>query len=69
MPGAMLIQIIVLAPIALWCVYELGARVGGRVVGYVAAVVWTLARTSQYPCSSTGITTVTSTSFSPFRSG
>ena len=38
----MLIQIIVLAPIALWCIYELGARVGGRVVGYVAAVVWTL---------------------------
>ena len=42
LPGAMLIQIIVLAPIALWCIYELGARVGGRVVGYVAAVVWTL---------------------------
>jgi hypothetical protein len=42
LPGAMLIQIIVLAPIALWCMYELGARVGGRVVGYVAAVVWTL---------------------------
>ena len=38
----MLIQIIVLAPIALWCIYELGARVGGRVIGYVAAVVWTL---------------------------
>ena len=42
LPGAMLIQIIVLAPIALWCIYELGARVGGRVVGYIAAVVWTL---------------------------
>jgi hypothetical protein len=42
LPGAMLIQIIVLAPIALWCIYELGARIGGRVVGYVAAVVWTL---------------------------
>ena len=38
----MLIQVIVLAPIALWCIYELGARIGGRVVGYVAAVVWTL---------------------------
>ena len=42
LPGAMLIQVIVLAPIALWCIYELGARVGGRVVGYLAAVVWTL---------------------------
>ena len=27
----MLIQVIVLAPIALWCMYELGARIGGRV--------------------------------------
>jgi len=41
LPGAMLIQIVVLAPIALWCIYELGARIGGRVIGYVAAVVWT----------------------------
>jgi hypothetical protein len=41
LPVAMLIQIIVLAPIALWCMYELGARIGGRVIGYAAAVVWT----------------------------
>jgi hypothetical protein len=42
LPGAMLLQIAVLAPIALWCMYELGARIGGRVVGYAASVLWVL---------------------------
>jgi hypothetical protein len=42
LPGALLLQTLVLAPIALWCVYELGARVGGRLVGYASATLWTL---------------------------
>jgi len=42
LPVAMLFQIVVLAPIALWCMYELGSRIGGRVIGYLAAIVWTL---------------------------
>jgi hypothetical protein len=42
LPGIMLLQILVLAPIALWCVYELGQRIGGRAIGYVSAAVWTL---------------------------
>lgn len=42
LPGVMLLQILVLAPVALWCVYELAARVGGRVIGYLAAAAWTL---------------------------
>jgi hypothetical protein len=42
LPAALLLQTLVLAPIALWCMYELGARVGGRVIGYLAAGLWTL---------------------------
>ena len=40
--GMLLLQALVLAPIALWCMYELGARIGGRVIGYAAAALWTL---------------------------
>lgn len=42
LPGPLLLQALVLAPVALWCVYELGARIGGRVIGYWAAAIWTL---------------------------
>jgi hypothetical protein len=42
LPLAMLLQILVLAPIALWCLYELGARIGGRWIGYAAAALWTI---------------------------
>jgi hypothetical protein len=42
LPGPLLLQTIVLAPIALWCVYELGARIGGRAVGYWTALLWTV---------------------------
>ena len=40
LPGAMLLQIAVLAPVALWCMYELGARIGGRMIGYAASFLW-----------------------------
>jgi len=42
LPVVLLFEILVLAPLSLWCMYELGARVGGRVIGYVAAALWTL---------------------------
>lgn len=42
LPGALLLQVLVLAPVALWCLYEIGARIGGRLVGYLAAALWTL---------------------------
>jgi hypothetical protein len=42
LPGTLLLQALVVAPVALWCVYELGARIGGRVIGYWAAAIWTL---------------------------
>ena len=43
LPLAMLLQIVVFAPLALWCVYELASRVGGRYIGYFGAAVWTIA--------------------------
>ncbi len=42
LPFVVLLQALVLAPLALWCMYELGARIGGRVIGYLAAAAWTL---------------------------
>jgi hypothetical protein len=42
LPAAILIQVLVLAPIALFCVYDIAARIGGRVVGYLAALLWTI---------------------------
>jgi 4-amino-4-deoxy-L-arabinose transferase-like glycosyltransferase len=40
LPVAILIQALVLAPIALFCVYDIASRVAGRLIGYVAAVLW-----------------------------
>ena len=42
LPAAVLIQALVLAPIALYCVYDIASRIGGRVIGYVAAGLWVL---------------------------
>jgi hypothetical protein len=42
LPGPLLLQALVVAPLALWWVYELGARIGGRVIGYWSAALWTL---------------------------
>lgn len=41
LPAVVLLQALVLAPLALWALYELGARIGGRPVGYLAALLWT----------------------------
>ena len=40
LPVAILIQALVLTPVALYCVYDIGSRVAGRVIGYVAAGLW-----------------------------
>ncbi len=42
LPAAILIQVLLLTPLALYFVYDLAARIGGRVVGYVAALLWTV---------------------------
>jgi len=37
------LQVLVLGPVALLCVYEIAARIGGRLLGYWAAFLWVLA--------------------------
>ncbi len=43
LPLVMLLQIVVFAPLALWSMYELASRVGGRYIGYFGAAAWTIA--------------------------
>jgi hypothetical protein len=41
LPAVVLLQVVVLAPVALWAVYEIGGRIGGRIGGYLAVLAWT----------------------------
>jgi len=43
LPALLLVQVIVLLPIALLCVYGIASRLGGRVLGYLAATLWVAA--------------------------
>jgi hypothetical protein len=40
LPVSILLQALVLTPIALFCVYDIASRIAGRVIGYVAAGLW-----------------------------
>lgn len=40
LPVAIVIEALVLTPVALFCVYDIASRVAGRIVGYVAAGLW-----------------------------
>jgi hypothetical protein len=42
LPVAILIEALVLTPIALFCVYDIGSRIAGRAIGYVAAGLWVI---------------------------
>jgi 4-amino-4-deoxy-L-arabinose transferase-like glycosyltransferase len=42
LPVAILIEALVLGPIALFCVYDIGSRIAGRMIGYVAAGLWVI---------------------------
>src|SRR5919197_4583772 len=43
LPLIVLFQTIVLLPVAICCVYGIAARVGGRLLGYLAAALWVFA--------------------------
>jgi hypothetical protein len=43
MPPIVLFQVLVLGPIALLCVYEIAAHIGGRLLGYWASLLWVVA--------------------------
>jgi hypothetical protein len=42
LPAIVLLQVVVLLPLALGCMYGIGARIGGRAIGYLAATLWVL---------------------------
>jgi hypothetical protein len=48
-PAIVLLQTLVLAPIALLAVYGIGARLGGRAIGYGAAALWVAAPYASIP--------------------
>jgi hypothetical protein len=41
LPAVLLLQALLLAPLSLWAVYEIAARIAGRPLGYLAALLWT----------------------------
>jgi hypothetical protein len=43
LPILVVLQVLVLAPVALLCVYGIAARIGGRLLGYWAAFLWVVA--------------------------
>ncbi len=43
LPPLVLLQVLVLAPVALLCVYGIAAHIGGRLLGYWAAALWVVA--------------------------
>jgi hypothetical protein len=49
LPPIVLLNVLVLGPIALLCVYGIAARIGGRLLGYWAALLWVLAPYAAIP--------------------
>ena len=45
----MVAQVLVLGPIALLCVYGIAARIGGRLLGYWASLLWVIAPFAAIP--------------------
>ncbi len=49
LPPIMALNLFVLAPIALLCVYGIAAQIGGRLLGYWASVLWVVAPFASIP--------------------
>jgi hypothetical protein len=49
LPALVIAQVLVLGPIALLCVYGIAARIGGRLLGYWAALLWVIAPFAAIP--------------------
>ena len=49
LPMLIALQVVVLMPIALFCVYGIAARIGGRLLGYLAAALWVVAPYAAIP--------------------
>jgi hypothetical protein len=49
LPVIILLQVLVLAPLAVLCAYWIAARIGGRLLGYFAAAAWIVAPFAAQP--------------------
>ena len=49
LPPLVLLQVLVLGPIALLCIYDLACRIGGRLLGYWASFLWVVAPFASIP--------------------
>ena len=49
LPPLVLFQVLVLGPVALLCVYDLATRIGGRLLGYWASLLWVVAPFAAIP--------------------
>jgi hypothetical protein len=49
LPALVALNVLVLGPIALLCVYGIAARIGGRLLGYWAALLWVIAPYAAIP--------------------
>ena len=49
LPPLVLAQVLVLGPLALLCVYGIAARIGGRLLGYWASLLWVVAPFAAIP--------------------
>jgi hypothetical protein len=49
LPAVIVLQLLIFVPLGAWAAYALGARTGGRLVGYVSVAIWTLAPFATIP--------------------
>jgi hypothetical protein len=49
LPVLVVLNVLVLGPIALFCLYGIASRIGGRLLGYWAAVLWVIAPYAAIP--------------------
>jgi hypothetical protein len=49
LPAIVVLNVLVLGPIALLCIYRLGAHIGGRLLGYWVAALWVVAPFAAIP--------------------
>jgi len=49
LPPLVALQVLVLGPVALLCIYDLASRIGGRLLGYWASFLWAIAPFASIP--------------------
>ena len=49
LPPLVVLQVLLLGPVALLCIYDLASRIGGRLLGYWASFLWAIAPIASIP--------------------